>query len=48
VKWSIGQIALDDLLPVIKTFNAIWGTGTSDVWAVGEGIALHKGAPESL
>ena len=48
VKWSIGQIALDDLLPVIKTFNALWGTGTDDVWAVGEGIALHKGAPEAM
>ena len=27
VKWSIGQIALDDVVPVIKTFYALWGFG---------------------
>jgi len=32
-------------LPVQKAIHAIWGSGPDDVWAVGQDVALHKGAP---
>ncbi|MBX3212227.1 MAG: hypothetical protein KF850_09355 [Labilithrix sp.] len=45
VDWRLARLALDDVLPVIKPFYAIWGSEGGDVWIVGQGIALRKVAP---
>lgn len=45
VDWHVAALALDDVLPVTATLNAVWGSGPNDVWAVGNEIALHKIAP---
>jgi len=44
VKWRAAEVSLDGL-PVQKAIHAIWGSGPDDVWAVGQDVALHKGAP---
>ncbi len=43
-RWQLAAITIDEL-PVKKNLNAIYGRGPGDIWVVGDGIALHKGAP---
>ena len=42
-KWQLAGIAVEGA-PVKANLNAVFGTGLTDLWVVGDGIALHKGA----
>jgi hypothetical protein len=42
--WSIARTAVSKF-PIANALHAIWGSGTDDVWVVGDNIALHKRAP---
>lgn len=43
-RWQLAAISIGTQ-PVKKNLIAIHGRGPGDIWVVGDGIALHKGAP---
>lgn len=42
--WRTAATSIDQL-PTYHPIYDLWGTGPDDLWAVGEGIALHKTTP---
>ena len=38
--WTASALTVTKF-PVVSNFYAFWVTGPNDIWAVGEGIALH-------